>query len=83
MAAEGRPQNSFRIRPLRRQQGSIDRYQEQVMSKTGSTILRFLILSVVWLILAGCSEKTVVVEQEEQRHESEAEMVSPGVEVVE
>jgi len=41
-----------------------------------------LVLAALPLAVSGCEEKRVTVQQTEQRHESEPQMVSPGEEVV-
>jgi len=53
------------------------------MSRACLAILMLLTPALALLATTGCEEKTVTVQQQEQRHESAPEMVSPGTEVVE
>ncbi|MHC4675063.1 MAG: hypothetical protein ACYTF1_23045 [Planctomycetota bacterium] len=53
------------------------------MSRAFLAILILIAPFLALLTSIGCAEKTVVVTQEEQRHESTPEMVSPGNEVIE
>ncbi len=46
-------------------------------------VLALLMPTLGILAATGCAEKTVVVQETEQRHESEPKMTSPGQEVVE
>ena len=46
-------------------------------------VLALLMPAFGMLAATGCAEKTVVVQETEQRHESEPKMTSPGQEVVE
>ncbi len=53
------------------------------MSRLCLAILVLLLPAVALLTAAGCEEKTVTVQQTEQRHETQPKMVSPGEEVIE
>jgi hypothetical protein len=53
------------------------------MARWFFAMLVLFVPAIVLLTTTGCEEKTVTVQQTEQRHESEPEMVSPGQEVLE
>jgi len=53
------------------------------MSRGCLAVLILLAPAFVLLTTTGCEDKTVTVQQTDQYHESEPQMVSPGTEVVE